>query len=342
MEFKRFAIIALVCGFAAAASTGCKDKDDDTEYFYLNGELRFEYQPYVEQNARVVFVPKGVTHPDGEDIGYVWKVSSLMSSYDTTKFVGEKGDGSFQFDFTDSLGSFTVSCYAYADGYVSSSASRSVTVVDPSLNGSLTNTGVGGAGESREVDPRDGKTIYYRTHNGVDWMSSNLAYMNSGIPYANCGCMSDIFGRLYSWEEAQNVCPTGWTLPSDADFQAFGAQYGCSYDSVSGKILGFAGKLMVNSYFNTLKMWEFWPEVKITNETGFAAIPVGYANLGNNGFNGTTEYACFWTSDTTQSEGETFGVYRYIVNSEVGNPDVLKGKADKKAFGASVRCIRKK
>ena len=30
--------------------------------------------------------------------------------------------------------------------------------------------------------------------------------------------MDMIFGKYYTWTEAQTACPEGWELPSDADF----------------------------------------------------------------------------------------------------------------------------
>lgn len=68
---------------------------------------------------------------------------------------------------------------------------------------------------------------------------------------------------------------------------------------------------MANAKFLGTRMWEYWPQVKITNKTGFSALPVGYATDSGKSpkFTGINNYAVFWTSD---SESEETGLCRYI------------------------------
>ena len=95
--------------------------------------------------------------------------------------------------------------------------------------------------------------------------------------------------------------------------------------------------MMVNAKFIGNRMWTFWPEVDITNKSGFCALPVGYAvergAEDNQRFQGMNNYAVFWTSD---SDGD-YGLYRYIY---VQQNDVMLAKGDKTSFRASVRCIK--
>ena len=109
---------------------------------------------------------------------------------------------------------------------------------------------------------------------------------------------------------------------------------------------------MANVSFNSYTMWTYWREVgDPTNESRLAMIPVGYANLGEKAsspeadtyldllypeasFKGLYEYATFWTADDASAD-EAYYRYLYQKSSE------LKiGKADKKYFGASVRCVK--
>jgi uncharacterized protein (TIGR02145 family) len=51
------------------------------------------------------------------------------------------------------------------------------------------------------------------------WMAENLNYNLAGScpdpdDLSNC----DKYGRLYNWETAKTVCPSGWHLPTDADW----------------------------------------------------------------------------------------------------------------------------
>ena len=85
-------------------------------------------------------------------------------------------------------------------------------------------------------------------------------------------------------------------------------------------------------------MWEYWPNLgTITNASGMSIIPSGYANLSSKSFEGIYEYATFWTSTVSESN-ENLAYYKYIYRDQ---PDVFTGEADRKSFGASVRCIRK-
>ena len=51
--------------------------------------------------------------------------------------------------------------------------------------------------------------------NGVKWATSNV-----GIPAGILVTSPNNYGELFSWDEAQNVCPTGWRLPTQIEFQS--------------------------------------------------------------------------------------------------------------------------
>lgn len=283
-----------------------------------------------------------------------------MAQYDTTRFEngldknGKPSDGSFTHTFSDTLQRYTVYAYAFADGYSGLSNSEYCTVVSGGLQESITNLGFGLNDKTEVID---GRTYYYATVGGNDWMKSNLDFTTAGAPYYNCSAMSDVFGRYYSYEEALTICPEGWTLPSDADWVALGKAAGAAEDTEAYGILeGVASKMMVNAYFNDELMWEYWPNVgNITNETGMSLIPAGYAMLGKKAesakedpnlefnypnaiFKGYQEYAAFWTADAVAEE-TGMAYYRYLISNQ---PDMMIAKGDMKTFGASVRCIRKK
>lgn len=316
-----FAIAASVCIIS------CK-KDDETKVTpSLSGALSFNVPEYVSPNTTLTLTPSGVTHPKDEGLGYYWKVNPTMPKADTTRYEngldknGKPSDGSFTFTFSDTLQTCTISGYAYAKGYSYVMKSIECTVVEGGIDRSITNLGLADK-PSIEVN---GIVYPYVSIAGLDWLCRNIADKSAGAPYRNSEEMSDVFGRYYSFEDAQKVCPEGWRLPTDAEWTAVAETYEMA-------------ALMGNAYFNGELMWEYWPAVgEITNESGLSLIPAGYAELSSNDkFKRINQYAVFWTADTVADE-EGMAYYRYIICDQ---PEFMTGKSDTKTFGASVRCVR--
>lgn len=335
---------------AMIAAVSCKD--DETEMSpTLNGTLYFNVAEYVAPGDVATMTPKGLKHPDEKGIGYYWKVTPSMSSADTTRFEnglnsqGEESDGSFTYTFPDTLGTLTVSCYGFAEGYTSSYAAKYVTVVKPGINGgSVSGTGIL---PMEKYVVADGIKYFYVRHNDLDWFRNNLANPAYGVPYENSEVMSEIFGRYYNYEEAMKACPEGWRLPTDAEWRAMAESV--NSESKAGEyevIPAIAADLMANAMFNSNTMWEYWPAVgEITNSSRLAVLPCGYTNLGvqdEDGsyptatFFGLNEYATFWTSDLVENE-QGMAYYRYLITDQ---PGMQISKGDVTSLGASVRCVR--
>ena len=358
MNLKKLSLFILA-GALIFGANSCKDDDEVTVSPSLDGYLSFTVPAYVKPGTKITMTPKGVSHPDDKGVGYYWKVAPTMTKYDTTRFEngldknGLPSDGSFTHTFSDTLQTYTVYGYAYADGYSASSNSAYCTVVSGGLEESITNLDISGSSE----EDIDGKTYYYTSIGGNDWMITNIGDEKSGAPYLNCTAMSDVFGRFYSFEEALTICPDGWTLPTDEDWVALAKAAGADASAKAyTNISGVAAALMGDAYFNDYKMWEYWPAVgDITNKTHISIIPAGYAMLGIKNqtpkadpyiedtyptiiFKGCLKYAAIWTADAVADE-EGMAYYRYLIGDQ---PNLMIGKADKTTFGASVRCIRKK
>jgi len=77
------------------------------------------------------------------------------------------------------------------------------------------------SGQAKFSDKRDGNVYKTITVAGVTWMGENLRYMpKSGADYFdNDKNNIPVYGVLYDWKTAVNVCPTGWRLPSGSEFQ---------------------------------------------------------------------------------------------------------------------------
>ena len=343
---KLISLFIFAASFMAAVS--CKDDDDTTVLPSLGGAMSFYAPPFIEPGQTLTFTPTGVEHPEGEGLGYYWRVSPVMTKNDTVRLEngltpdGRESDGSFTFKFPDSLGVFTVRAYAYAEGYTGKSAERIVTTVKPGLNGSLTNTGINPTDKHISYE---GQNYYLVSLGELEWFRNNLALTTYGAPYSNAEIMTNVFGRFYNYEDAVAACPEGWRLPTEEDWLALGTSLGASAEKY-GTIKGIASKLMADVQFNGITMWDYWPAVgTLTNSSKFSVVPAGYMNLGEevngaypeaNSY-GVYEYAAFWTADSVEDD-DSMAYYRYIVDSQ---PDLFITKGDKKNFGASVRCVRK-
>jgi uncharacterized protein (TIGR02145 family) len=134
------------------------------------------------------------------------------------------------------------------------------------------------------------------------------------------------YGGLYNWyaidtlsNEGKNVCPTGWHVPTDAEWTTLTTYLGG--ESVAGGKMKEAG----------LARWTS-PNEEATNESGFAGLPGGYrdpsgifSNVGNNGS---------WWSST--EDNTTFAWNRLLYY----NGDNVNRFSFNKGFGFSVRCLR--
>lgn len=70
------------------------------------------------------------------------------------------------------------------------------------------------------TDCRDREVYRIRKIDGLIWMDENLRYHSTKSVLYNYEEQNQVYGRLYSWEEAQNICPSGWRLPTKAEYQS--------------------------------------------------------------------------------------------------------------------------
>jgi uncharacterized protein (TIGR02145 family) len=191
------------------------------------------------------------------------------------------------------------------------------------------------------------------------WMASNLNVTrkpNGAILtrycYDNNTLYCDLYGGLYTWQTMMNgagssnsnpsgvqgICPTGWHVPSDSEWNQL-TNYLINYypdinsDNVGNKLKSCR---QVNSPLggdcNTTDhpRWTSHSTHYGTNDFGFSALPGGYYS-GSFSYLGT--YAYWWTA--TEHSG-TNAWSRYMGNN-IGS--VYRYNTNK-TYGFSVRCLR--
>ncbi|MBR3388027.1 MAG: hypothetical protein IKG84_07345 [Bacteroidales bacterium] len=320
---KKHFLLYTTLALAVIAAASCKKDDDSVKVKpYLYG-LDFDLATFARPNESFTMTPYGVYTGDGKDIeeiSYKWKWKLNDGEYT------EVNENPFTFT-TKEVGNYTVTCVASdpKENYYSISQSKTIIVIDPSLGKTLNGTGIS-ATDDHISDSRDktGECEYYYTHIGdLDWFRNNLAYTGSGIPYENADVTSYPLGRYYTWEEAMTACPEGWRLPTDEEWASLGTD---------------GALLTCEAYLNSQRMWEYWPDVAHTNETGLAIVPAGYAlpELSTPSFKRLYNYAAFWTA-TESAEDSRMAAYRYLYVEE---NQVKSTYAEKGSLALSVRCVR--
>jgi len=201
--------------------------------------------------------------------------------------------------------------------------------------------------EGTFTDPRDGKKYKFVRIGEQVWMAENLNFAVKGskcygeddevvigydeempIPItktlsetevqANC----DKYGRLYDWETALKTCPSGWHLPSKAEWEVLDKAVGG--EKVAGKKLKATSGWISDDGENK--------PINGTDEFGFSALPGG-----NGDSDGRFYYvgsSGSWRSAT--EENVNHDVYCWNIYSNGNAGGLYSGKSGL----LSIRCVQ--
>ncbi len=190
----------------------------------------------------------------------------------------------------------------------------------------------------------DGNVYQTITIGNQVWMAENLkvTHYRNGDPIPNvtgssswsdlstgafCEYGNDInnvatYGRLYNWyavNDSRNIAPSGWHVPSDAEWQTLVDYLGGA--NIAGVKMKEAGTVHWNS-----------PNLGATNESGFSALPGGHRNTGGS-FLERDLHAYFWSSTEFNSYASWDRAMSYLTSQ------VYQYYYDKR-YGFSVRCVK--
>ncbi len=206
-------------------------------------------------------------------------------------------------------------------------------------------SGGGGGGGSNTVTDYDGNIYQTVTIGNQTWLKENLRslHYDDGTPIDSVWVYDDnesnasIWGRLYSWDAAmhgaassngnpsgvQGVCPDGWHMPSNAEFEQL-------MDFVGGtSVGGCALKAADDSYWTT-------PNDN-NNSSGFSARGAGLRSGPGGQYSELKNIARFWSTTEDGNNSSLANhmnlMYQYCmvqISSIIGT----------KNTGYSIRCVK--
>jgi uncharacterized protein (TIGR02145 family) len=198
------------------------------------------------------------------------------------------------------------------------------------------------------TDTRDGRVYKTVKIGNQTWMAENLAYLpkidqvEDGVFDTERFWVYNYFGNstgeavktesykkygaLYNWPAATNVCPQGWHLPTEIEWQKMEILLGMEQGLASTRKWRSSGDVG-----KKLKSVKGWHADSGTDETGFSALPGGCR--GYNGFESQNFCGFYWTGSASNGDN---GWRRTICFDENG----IEKNEDRKYFGCSVRCVK--
>lgn len=163
-------------------------------------------------------------------------------------------------------------------------------------------------------DSRDGheyKTVVIGTQ---VWFAENLEYKSDSGCWAYDNKESNVsqYGRLYTFEMAQKVCPSGWHLPVKQEFEVLISYIGGNGINVYNQLLP-SGKSGFNGLFGGFLTSRFEYQGKIGH---------------------------FWSATEINAGSAWYlGITSFIPDAGISILDRVKNSNNKK-WGFSIRCIK--
>jgi uncharacterized protein (TIGR02145 family) len=259
--------------------------------------------------------------------GVCWSTNPIPTVTDS-----KTADGTGIGSFTSSIMNLTPNTNYYVRAYATNSAGTSygnevsfavvpLTVID--IDGNVYQTVTIGTQVWMEENLR---VTHYRNGEAIPKVTDNYTWIGL-LTGAYCEYNNDInnvatYGRLYNWHslnDSRNMAPSGWHVPTDAEWQTLVDFLGGS--SVAG------GKMKEAGTTHWLS-----PNTGATNESGFSGLPGGGLNyVGSYGDMGSHAY--FWSSTEFDSGLASYRRLLYTNSEE-------SGSYGHKTTGMSVRCVR--
>jgi uncharacterized protein (TIGR02145 family) len=153
-----------------------------------------------------------------------------------------------------------------------------------------------------------------------DWASATSGAWSY---YENEAQFNSRYGKLYNWfavNDARNVCPDGWHVPNDAEWQTLITTVGG--ENIAGNKL----KEVSTAHWKPINDFA-------TNSTGFTALPGGARSTSMGTVYPMNSLGMFWTR-TQVDANDAYGYYLFDAYQSINKLNYQK------QLGLSVRCIK--
>lgn len=341
----------------------CKGKVKyDESSSYANGHAEFDFEAKISSGPVVTTSPvSNITINTADCGGNVMRegISAVIAkgvcwstSQDPTVYDSKTSDGIGTGLFTSSLGGLTSNTTYYVRAYATNSSGTTY--------GEQTSFSTADviACEGIFNDSRDGQNYCYKGYGTQIWMTRNLAYLPSvspegseTVPYyyvygyegtsvaeARLTVNYSTYGVLYNLPAALTACPSGWHLPTDAEWTILtdyltnnGYGYGGSGNDI-GKSMAVPWGWQTSSGEGKVGN-----DQASNNSSNFSIPPGGFM-----GMNGTDAsflllgiYAAYWSStiSTFIPHGSFFRLFFDDLGPLIDYPY-------RSSSGYSVRCLK--
>lgn len=168
---------------------------------------------------------------------------------------------------------------------------RCVRVSEGEPEGGSEETFTCGTSKMKDADGNEYETVLIGTQ---CWTKTNLRVVPAGATdgtasgnmsetdpyyYVNSSVDASVYGYYYNWEAAKLACPSGWHLPSDAEWDELESYVRNQSEYVCGSSSSSIAKALASETGWNTNSGECTPgdqTTYINNATGFSAVPAGF------------------------------------------------------------------
>lgn len=173
------------------------------------------------------------------------------------------------------------------------------------------------------TDPRDNETYSVVKIGAQIWMAENFRFASRDSFSINDNDDNDKFyGRLYTWEEAMELAPEGWHLPTIDDWKRL------------NKYIPRYAKISTGTALKSAENWKKgFGATEGKDIYGFCALPTGFWNSIKKNFTNVTFSTNFWTATESDSE-HAYSILLHYLN------EGIKAEASNILNGLPIRFVK--